>query len=677
MGDVPRRSGMKIVVLTTAVLAVFASVSLAQEEVKASKEYMPLATGNSWDYKVTAWGWGKEKDGRLEISEKVSEGRFRIKTKNIDLGEAPIEFCFEDDFFLWKYTKEQVSLSMPMLKFGARKGDSWTTKIPLYADPGLPPDPDLAFTLNSSIAAVEDVTTPAGQFKNCLKVVHTHKMEDETWIVTVWFAKGVGIVKFTEGEEREVEWTWTLAGYKVAQVPTSDRISKYLKECEVALLVEVTSVTKTEAVKEGETAKEKVTGKVEKPLKGKFSESELSLEVSVGAVRTGKFVFFLKKGEKGNELVGEPLAATEEIIGFIEKALTEESGNRIQKPKPLPEQEEKVKNLVAEARTALSKGDKEKAKELILKALQLDPKNPESITLKKIIDYSAFKELRTLSGHGNYVLSVCFSPDGRTLASGSYDGIKLWDVATGKELRTLRGHAASVKSVSFSPDGRTIASGSRDKTVKLWDVANGKELRTLSGHTDFVASVNFSPDGSTLASASGDKTIKLWDVASGKELRTLSGHTNGVVSVSFSPDGRTIASGSYKEIKLWEVATGKELRTLSGHTFLSFSSDGSILASCTDTTIKLWDPATGKELRTLSGHIEEILSVSFSPDGSTLASASGDRTIRLWEVSSGSILRILRGYKRAVFSVSFSPDGRILASGSADETVKLWDVEVK
>ena len=670
---------MKIVVLTSAVLAVLASISLAQEEVKASKEYMPLATGNFWDYKVTEWG--EEKDGRLEISKKVSEGRFRIKTTNIDLGEAPIEFCFEDDFFLWKYTKEQVSLSMRMLKFGARKGDSWTTKIPLHADPGLPPDPDLALTFNSSIVAVEDVTTPAGQFKNCLKVVHTHKMEEETWVVTVWFAKGVGIVKFAEGEGDEVQWTWTLAGYKVAQSSTSDRISKYLKECELALLVEVTSVTKTEAVKEGETAKEKVTGKVEKALKGKFSESELSLEVSVGAVRTGRFVFFLKKGEKGNELVGEPLAATEEIIGLIEQALAikgaEESGDTLQKAKPLPGQEEKVQNLVAEARTALSKGDKEKAKELIVKALQLDPKNPEAITLRKIIDYSAFKELRTLSGHGNYVLSVCFSPDGRTIASGSYDGIKLWDVATGKELRTLSGHAASVKSVSFSPDGRTIASGSRDKTVKLWDVANGKELRTLSGHTDFVASVNFSPDGSTLASASGDKTIKLWDVASGKELRTLSGHTNGVVSVSFSPDGRTIASGSYKEIKLWEVATGKELRTLSGHTFLSFSSDGSILASCTDTTIKLWDSATGKELRTLSGHIEEILSVNFSPDGSTLASASGDRTIRLWEVASGNILRILRGHEGAVFSVRFSPDGHILASGSADKTVKLWDVEVK
>ncbi|MEN3009382.1 MAG: trypsin-like peptidase domain-containing protein, partial [Candidatus Bipolaricaulaceae bacterium] len=148
--------------------------------------------------------------------------------------------------------------------------------------------------------------------------------------------------------------------------------------------------------------------------------------------------------------------------------------------------------------------------------------------------------------------SVAFSPDGRTLASGSEDGtIKLWDVATGKDLRTLAGHRHAVTSVAFSPDGRTVASASRlwnDNTIKLWDVATGKELRTLAGHTDAVSSVAFSPDGRTLASGWEDGTIKLWDVATGKELRTLAGHTSGVNSVAFSPDGRTLASGSYDRI---------------------------------------------------------------------------------------------------------------------------------
>ena len=80
-----------------------------------------------------------------------------------------------------------------------------------------------------------------------------------------------------------------------------------------------------------------------------------------------------------------------------------------------------------------------------------------------------------------------------------------------------------VNSVAFSPDGKTLASGSEDATIKLWDVASGKELRTLAGHSGCVDSVAFSPDGKTLASGSDDSTIKLWDVASGKKLRTLAG----------------------------------------------------------------------------------------------------------------------------------------------------------
>ncbi len=86
-----------------------------------------------------------------------------------------------------------------------------------------------------------------------------------------------------------------------------------------------------------------------------------------------------------------------------------------------------------------------------------------------------------------------------------------------KELSTLSGHSDQVRSVAFSPDGKTLASGSDDKTVKLWNVADGKELRSLSGHSSIVTSVAFSPDGKTLASVSWDKTVKLWNVADGKE----------------------------------------------------------------------------------------------------------------------------------------------------------------
>jgi WD40 repeat protein len=129
------------------------------------------------------------------------------------------------------------------------------------------------------------------------------------------------------------------------------------------------------------------------------------------------------------------------------------------------------------------------------------------LSLVAMSPLSAQQATNTLQGHTDSVLSVAFSPDGKTLASGGgaihageYNPgeLKLWDVATGKERATLKGHTIVV-SVAFSPDGKTLASGSQDETVKLWDVATGKERATLKGHTSGVMSVAYSPDGETLA----------------------------------------------------------------------------------------------------------------------------------------------------------------------------------
>jgi WD40 repeat protein len=165
----------------------------------------------------------------------------------------------------------------------------------------------------------------------------------------------------------------------------------------------------------------------------------------------------------------------------------------------------------------------------------------------------------TLGGHANAVLGVSFSPDGKMLATASYDStVKLWDTSTGTEIKTLR-HTNQVYDVSFSPDGKMLASASGDKTVKLWDTSTGTEIKTLTGHTNQVFDVSFSPDGKMLASSSKDNTVKLWDTSTGTEIKTLTGHTNSVLGVSFSPDGKMLASiSSDNTVKLWDTSTKKE-----------------------------------------------------------------------------------------------------------------------
>jgi WD40 repeat protein len=285
-------------------------------------------------------------------------------------------------------------------------------------------------------------------------------------------------------------------------------------------------------------------------------------------------------------------------------------------------------------------------------------------------------------------VSAAFSPNSKTLASGSGDGTaRLWDIATGRQIGgPLAGHTGEVLSAAFSPDGKTLATGGDDGTVRLWDVPTGRQVGK-----PIDSPVAFSPDGKILASTGGDGTVQLWDVTTGRQIGDpLTSHTNIDDLVVVSPAGKILATVSGNSmVRLWDVATGRQIgRPIGGVADIvqsvAFSPDGKTLATgggIDDPTVRLWDVATGRQIGDLiltrpGPSPADVYLVVFSPDGRTLATVSGngsnDATARLWDVATGR--QIGKPIDRPVASVAFSPDGKTLATRRFDGTVQLWDV---
>ncbi|MEO8024854.1 MAG: WD40 repeat domain-containing protein [Bryobacteraceae bacterium] len=285
------------------------------------------------------------------------------------------------------------------------------------------------------------------------------------------------------------------------------------------------------------------------------------------------------------------------------------------------------------------------------------------------------------------IYSLAWSPDGQMIAVGGFREVRLMD-ATGKQVKAkLEGPTDAVRAIAYSMDGSLLAAGAglpgRKGEITVWK--GSEKIARMEGHADCIYAVAFSPDAKLIATSSYDKLIKLWNVASGKEVRTLKDHIDAVYALSFTPDGKRLMSGSAdRTVKIWDVASGERLYTLSeptdGINTIALDPTGRMVAAGgLDKTIRVWSLGEkgGKLLETQIAHEDQILRLAWSPDGTTLVSASADKTIKFLRLPNLEEVRVIDGQSDWANGLAFSPDGRSLAVGRYDGSITVYAVETK
>lgn len=280
-----------------------------------------------------------------------------------------------------------------------------------------------------------------------------------------------------------------------------------------------------------------------------------------------------------------------------------------------------------------------------------------------------------LRGHGGPVRAIALSPDGKTIATASFDStLILWSARTGAAQAVLRFHTGVVNTVIALPDGR-FASAGEDGRIALWRAGKAEPELVFSGHSAPVVGLAVSRDGTTLGSASWDGTARLWPLAGGPA-RVLADHKGNVNAIGFLADGSVVTAGYDGALRQFAPGGGMVRRLDLGAPLNSLLVDGddALIIAGGDGTVRLLDRAWQTPVA-VSVSETPLVALALAPDGRRLAVAGFRGALALIARSSMQIERRLDGPAFPLWSLAFSADGREILTGGADRLVRRWSAE--
>jgi WD40 repeat protein len=297
------------------------------------------------------------------------------------------------------------------------------------------------------------------------------------------------------------------------------------------------------------------------------------------------------------------------------------------------------------------------------------------------------------TGHYGNVTAVCYSKDGKFIATGSLDKVvKLWRSTDGKEILTFLGSTSGILNLEFNNAGTQLLAVNKDGVVLIWNVSTGQLINQLKIEEDKITCASFNPNGLLVVTGSKESHVAIWDIIKGEQIRVLKAQPVDLImekqfgfaetgSVTYSRDGKYIVTGNgnFTTI-LWDAETGKEMRKYweTFHVCTAcvnnslISPDNKYIISSFSDSIKIFDRINGKLVNSLSGNAD-FTSVTISSDA-RFAAAIKHRKVFVWDLSTKKVVFQTRDELNGILAVAFSPDGKKIITGNENRMADVWHI---